>query len=203
MSKTSFLYESIISYRYKIFKIILFELFYSLVYFKKDQKNFKEPHIHPCPYYFNYKLSKFINKREIKKVVELGCGFGRITNFLADNTHSKIFGYELDLEAFKSAYKSKFQNVSIKHCDILKINYNRNKFDAYILNDPFFQPNKKNIKIYKNLIQKIYKSKKNSKKKYYIIAINFIEKKRKVFLRYNLVKKISAGPGRNINIYCN
>lgn len=202
MSKTNFLYESLISYRHKILKILLYELFYTLKYYKKNQKSFKEPHIHPCPYYFNHKLSKFINKKKIKKVVELGCGFGRITNYLANNTNAKIFGYELDYEAFQSANRNKYTNVSIKHNDILKVNYNKNKFDAYILNDPFFQPTKKNIDIYKNLVKKIYKSKKNSKKKYYFFAINFIEKKRKIFSQYKLVKSISAGPGRNINIYC-
>ena len=202
MSKTSFLYESLVSYRHKILKIILFELFYTFKYFKKNEKSFKEPHIHPCPYYFNHKLSKFINKKKIKNVVELGCGFGRITNFLADNTNANIFGYELDLEAFESANKNKFTNVSIIHSDILKVNYEKNKFDAYILNDPFFQPTKKNLDIYKNLIKKIYKRKKKYKKKYYIFAINFVKKKRIVFSKFRLLKTITAGPGRNINIYC-
>ena len=201
MNKTNFLFESLLSYRHKIFKIVLFELFYSIIYFKSNKRSFKEPHIHPCPYYFNHKLKAFINKRKINKIVELGCGFGRITNFLGKNTSAKIFGYELDIEAFKQAYKYKHQNVTIKHKDILKINFNKNKFDAYILNDPFFQPTKKNFNIYKNLIKKINKSKKNSKKKYYIFAINFIKKKRKVFNELSLVKSLSAGPGRNINIY--
>ncbi len=106
------------------------------------------------------------------------------------------------MEAFESANKNKFTNVSIIHSDILKVNYEKNKFDAYILNDPFFQPTKKNLDIYKNLIKKIYKSKKNSKKKYYIFAINFVKKKRIVFSKFRLLKTITAGPGRNINIYC-
>ena len=50
-------------------------------------------------------------------------------------------------------------------------------------------------------MNKIYKSKKNSRKKYYIFAINFIRKKRKVFKKLRLIKSLSAGPGRNINIY--
>ena len=201
MSKTNFLVESIFSYRHKIFKIILFELFYSLIYFKSNRKSFKEPHIHPCPYYFNYKIKTFINKKKINKVVELGCGFGRITNFLASNTSANIFGFELDSEAFKFAFKNKQRNVTIKHQDIRYINFNKNKFDAYILNDPFFEPTKKNFNIYKVLMNKIYKSKKNSKKKYYVFAINFLPKKRKVFKKLRLIKSLSAGPGRNINIY--
>ena len=83
------LYKSLVAYRHKIFKIISFEILYSIIYYK-NRKSFKPPHIHPCPYYFNHKISQFINKNKIEKVVELGCGFGRITSFLAKNTKLKF-----------------------------------------------------------------------------------------------------------------
>mgnify|MGYP006115316705 CR=1 FL=1 len=197
------LYKSLVAYRHKIFKIISFEILYSIIYYK-NRKSFKPPHIHPCPYYFNHKISQFINKNKIEKVVELGCGFGRITSFLAKNTKAKIYGYEIDKEAYQIAKKDKSPRLFIKHADILKINFINFKVDTYILNDPFYLPTKKNLNLYKKLIKKIYISKKRSKKKHYIIAINFLDKKHtQIFKNYTLIKTTGAGLGRNVNIYSN
>ena len=77
-------------------------------------------------------------------------------------------------------------------------------FDTYILNNPFYLPTKKNLTLYEKLIKKIYISKKKSKKKYYIIAVNFLNKKHTaIFKNYKLVKTVEAGLGRNVNIYRN
>ena len=205
MNKVYFLYQLCIAYKHKIFKIILFEIFYSLIYSNKE-KSFKPPHIHPCPYYFNHKISQFINKHnnEIKKVVELGCGFGRITSFLINKTNTKIYGYEHDKEAFQVAKKNRSKKLFIRHGDILNINFKNLKFDTYILNDPFYLPTKENFLLYEKLIKKIYISKKKHKKKYYIIAVNFLNKKHiAIFKNYKLIKTTNAGIGRNINIYSN
>tara|TARA_Y100000590_G_scaffold463517_1_gene630459 strand:- start:1269 stop:1886 length:618 start_codon:yes stop_codon:yes gene_type:complete len=205
MKKINFLYQSIIAYKHKIFKIISYEIFYSIIN-SKNGKSFKPPHIHPCPYYFNHKISQFINKNknEIKKVIELGCGFGRITNFLSNKTQAKIYGYELDKEAYQIAKKNISPRLIIKQGDILKLNFRNLKFDTYILNNPFYLPTKKNFTLYEKLIKKIYISKKKSKKKYYIIAVNFLNKKHKaIFKNYKLVKTVEAGTERNVNIYRN
>ena len=105
-------------YRRKIFKIIFFEIYYSIKYFKSGNF-FKPPDIYPCPYYFIHKISQFVNKKKIGSIIDLGCGSGRITNFLNDTTKAKICGYEIDKEAFDLANKNRGTNVTIKFGNIL------------------------------------------------------------------------------------
>ena len=190
----------IISYRHKIFKIIFFEIYYSLRYFTKG-KSFKTPHIHPCPYYFIYKISKFINQNKIKSAVDLGCGFGRLVIFLKYSTNANISGYELDQEVVKMAKKDKGDNIKIIQGDILNINYNNIAAECFIINEPFYQPTKENFTKHEALIKKIEKSRINSKKNYYLITINVNEKRNYIYKKKKLVKTIFAGQNRTVKIY--
>ena len=87
--------ESIFLFRKKIFKTIFYEILYRYSY-PKSNHFFKPPDNYPAPYYFIYKISKFINSKKIYGIVDLGCGSGRLTNFLSDKTDAKIYGYEID-----------------------------------------------------------------------------------------------------------
>ena len=117
LKRLKFLYLSLGLYREKIFRVIFFEIYYSIKYFTSG--NFiKPPDLYPCPYYFIHKISQFINMKKISRVVDLGCGSGRITNFLNDTTKAKIYGYEIDEEAFNLANKNKGTNVTIKFGNI-------------------------------------------------------------------------------------
>ena len=102
MNKLKFLYSSLYLYRKKIFKIFFFEIYYLIKYFKSGNF-FKPPDIYPCPYYFIHKISQFVNKKKIGSIIDLGCGSGRITNFLNDTTKAKIYGYEIDNESYQIA----------------------------------------------------------------------------------------------------
>ena len=194
------LYSFIISYRQKIFKIIFFEIYYSLKYFTKG-KSFKPPHIHPCPYYFIYKISKFINKNKIKSAIDLGCGFGRLVNFLNHSTNANISGYEIDQEVVKIAKKEKENNIKVMQGDILNINYNNISAECFIINEPFYQSTKKNFLKHEKLIKKIKKSKTKFKKKYYLVAVNVNEKRNYIYKKKKLIKTISAGHNRTVKIY--
>ena len=195
-----FLYTLLISYKEKLFKIIFFEIYYSVIYFR-SAKSFKVPHTHPCPYYFIHKVSQFINKKKIDSIIDLGCGFGRITNFLKDTTNAKIYGYEIDKEVFETASKNKKKNVTIKLGDILNIDYNNLHVECFILNDPFYQSTKKNLAAHENLIKKIEQSRANLGHKYYLITINVNEARNYIFKKQKLIKVVSAGSMRKIKFY--
>ena len=75
-------------------------------YYKIQNDNLRTDTI-PCPYFFIQKISQFINKKKIRSLIDLGCGFGRITNFLSDSTNAAIYGYEVDNKVFDIAIKNK------------------------------------------------------------------------------------------------
>jgi len=193
-------YSFLISYKKKIFKIIFFEIYYSLKYFTKG-KSFKAPHVHPCPYYFIYKVSQFINEKKINSAVDLGCGFGRLVNFLNDSTKAKISGYDIDKEVVKIAKKEKGNNIKVKSRNILDINYNNITAECFIINEPFYQSTKENLVKHEMLIKKIEKSRINLKKKYYLIAINVNEKRNYIYKKNKLIKVIYASHNRTIKFY--
>ena len=47
----------------------------------------------PCPY-FLYRIKKTLNKIRFKSVIDLGCGSGRILDFINKNFYKKISGIE-------------------------------------------------------------------------------------------------------------
>lgn len=202
MKKIIFLYISIISFKDKLLKIIFYEIWYSIINIGKG-KSFKEPDIHPTPYYFSYKIAQFINKMKIASVAELGCGFGRITNFLGKKTTAKIFGYEIDEEACVIANKYKHSNTIIKQQDITKLNFDNLDVDCFIMADPFYQLTNVNVDHQQNMIKKIENSKDSKGKKYYIITVNINESRNYMLNNKKLIKVISAGPKRKVKIYSN
>mgnify|MGYP006128109005 FL=1 len=92
---TKYSIESLFLFRKKLFKTVFYEIFYRYKYTKSNHF-IKAPDTYPAPYYFIYKISKFIKKKKITGIVDLGCGSGRMTNFLSDTSEAKIFGYEID-----------------------------------------------------------------------------------------------------------
>ena len=204
--KLFFIPQLLLKYKRKIFKVTIFEIYYSIfrrrLYYKIHNHPERADSM-PCPYYFIYKISKFIKKKSINSVADLGSGNGRIVNFLSSNTKAKMYGYEIDKEMFNYSIKNLNINAKIENKDINLINYNDLNVDCYILNTPFLKD-----EMLRSLIEKIFLSKKNSKKKYYIIIINVdvILKNLKlnnIFENFRLIKFISAGPIRSFRIYEN
>ncbi len=205
MFKNLFLiFQLLLKYKRKIFKVTIFEIFYSLLkrklYFK-IQNHPERADSMPCPYYFIYKISKFIRKNSIVSAVDLGSGNGRIVNFLSSETKTKMYGYEIDQDMFNYSIKNLNINAKIENKDINLINYNDLEVDCFILNTPFLKD-----EMLKSLIEKIFLSKQYSKKKYYIIIINvdIILKKIKldgIFNKYKLIKFVDSGPITSLRIY--
>jgi len=76
--------ESVFLFRKKTFKKILYEILNMCAYSKSNHL-YKQLDNYPAPYYFIYKIYKFINSKKISGVADLGCGTTRLTNFLKAN----------------------------------------------------------------------------------------------------------------------
>ena len=204
IKKIFFLLNVLIKYKKKIFKVSFFEISYSIImgrtYYKIYNDALQADSL-PCPYYFIYKISKFIKKTQIKDVIDLGSGNGRVVNFLSTKTNARIKGFEKDKEIYNYSIKNLNKNAKIELKDISFINYSNLNVDCYILNTPFWQE-----LVLKNLIDKIFSSNMSRTKKYYIIIINtdVILKTislEKLFENFKLIKFVNAGPVRSLRIY--
>ena len=198
-----FFFKILKVYKKKCLKILIYEIFFSIKYFKTGNLiKFRNDSIMtdtiPCPYYFIHKISQFINKKKIKSVIDLGSGYGRITNFLDDSTKAKIIGYELDKDVFDISKKNKKTKVNLENKNILNIDYKDLKLECFILNDPLH--NKTDLEY---LIKKIQSNMNNFKEKYYLVSINIEKEKAHVFNDYKLLKLISAGQLTSVRFYGN
>ena len=205
MIKIKHALESVFLFRKKFFKVILYEIFYRYKY-SKNNHFYKPPDTYPAPYYFIYKISKFINEKKITGTVDLGCGSGRLTNFLSDQTKSKIYGYEIDDETYQVAIKNKNDRVTIVKKNIVDIDFKFLEAECFILNAPLYKS--EHLSDFEKLINKIHESKKKLLKKYYIIGINLDEDKRHkaedrnyIFSTTNLLKVVEAGPNKKIKFF--
>ena len=152
-------------YKIYIFIIIFFEIYY----FLKNYKGFKISYSKnqsmadniPCPYYFLFKINKFLKKRKFNSVIDLGCGSGRIINFINNKyLNKKITGIEYFNEQYNYAKEifKKSKNISIKKLNFIKINFSKKIYDVYFLSAPFKK--KKDFLQFMNKLAKINKIKK-------------------------------------------
>ena len=76
------------SYGFALIKIIFFELIYLIKGNKGNVFTFSKHNIMtdsiPCPYYFLHKIKKFLNGKDIRSFIDLGCGYGRVIYFFND-----------------------------------------------------------------------------------------------------------------------
>ena len=170
-----YLITTLYSYRKLLFRVIIFELYYSIKNFeiipniKLQNSNFGTDTI-PCIYYFLFKISQFIKKNKIKSVIDLGAGYGKVTNFIYVENKIKVQGIEIDRYVFKKSLLLKKSGVQLHCANILRFNLSNLKSQCFILVDPL-----KKRKDKKKLISKILKLKKN-KKKVSIVSINMDKK---------------------------
>ena len=190
--KLKYLGNFFINYNKILFPTLFYEIIYSLKYFEfgshlTGSKNSVATDTVPCVYYFLNKIAKFIKKNKIKSIIDLGSGFGRVTNFLADNTNSKITGFELDKQVFEKSIKLKNKRVKIFNKNILEVNFSKNKAKCYIMIDPLKKP-KDTIELQKKIIS----ANKQKKNKTYIVIVNInkklINKKLKIIESFRVNK---------------
>lgn len=163
-------FNILLKYRSKFFLVFFIEIIYIfLLRYKGNQfkitnnKNFTDNI--PTPYLFLLKIDKFLKGKKIKKIVDIGCGSGRVVYFFSrKNPKLKIDGYEIDKEIYSKVNNifARNKRVKIYNKDVLKKSI-KTHYDLYFLADPF-----KKVNFYNYFFKKIIKR----KKKFYIIIVN-------------------------------
>ena len=89
----------------------------------------------------NHHFSKLISEQigENKKILEVGCGTGQLSNFLAATTFSKqVYGTDLSINSLKLANdfkkKNKLNNVKFLQMNLFKPCFKKNSMDLVISN---------------------------------------------------------------------
>ena len=197
MNKTNYFFNFLTSYHNIFFKVLFFEIFYSIRFGEllpkiKVQNSYSKTDTVPCIYYFLHELSKFLKKRDIKSIVDVGSGYGRVVNFVSSINNIKSYGIEYDREVFNYALKNKKNKVNLFCGDILNFNIKKLKSNCFILVDPF-----KNIKDRNKLLTKIKKLYPGKIK--YVILIN--DYKHKFSKEFKLIHCITGSKRRSLKIF--
>lgn len=184
-------------YRNIFFKVFFFEIFYSIKFFTlfpkiKFHNSSKRTDTIPCIYYFLHEISKFLKKKGVKSVVDIGSGYGRVVNFISHMNNIKASGVEYDEEAFNYSLKFNNKNTRFYYGDIFNFDLNKFNSKCFILVEPFKQV-KDRTKLL-NRIKKVY-----PKHKKYIITINNYEGNFPKFMK--LIQCITASKSRDLKIF--
>ena len=196
MKKTNYFLNFIKSYKNIFFKVFLFELFFSIKF--KDffdnivvHNNKHRTDTVPCIYYFLFKISKFIKKEKIKSIIDIGSGLGRVINYIYHQNKIKCHGIEFDKNTYKKSLKLSNKKIKIYNGDAFEFDFDKTKFECFILVDPFKKNNHK-----KKFFDKISKLK---QKKKFVITGNF--KQILVPKQFKIVYSLIAGKERSLKIY--
>lgn len=98
-------------------------------------------------------LANFVTiNKDVKKIIDLGCGNGAIPLFLSTRTNVKITGVEIQESIYDLAKKSVKYNKLEEKIDIinddinnLKDRFNHSSFDVVVSNPPYFKLNEKSL----------------------------------------------------------
>jgi len=187
-------------YRLYLFIILIMEGVFFLKYNGKFNKfkylnsdNSSDPI--PAPFYILKTIEKFILKKDIKLICDLGSGFGKIIYFLGKIKKYQIDGVELNHSIYKDSLSLQDVNVSLYNESILEFNLDQKKYDLLIINDPL-----KNKNDFETLIKKIN----NLYYKVFIVIINVDSEKIKLASNYfKIIDQKSFSIYRNILFYEN
>jgi len=197
MKKTNYFFNFIKSYHKIFLKVLFFEIFYTLRFREflpkiKVQNNSIRTDTVPSIYYFLHVISKFIKKKNIKSVVDIGSGYGRVVNFISSVNKIKSYGIEFDKDVHKSALRLKKPKVKLYCGDVFNFNIKKLNSQCFILVDPFKRVKDRNKFLTK--IKKIF-----PKKIKYVIAIN--NYKGKYPKDFKLIQSIIGSKTRTLKIY--
>ena len=197
MKKIKYFYNFIRSYHKIFFQVIFFEIFYSIRFKEflpkiKIQNNSTRTDTVPSIYFFLHEASKFIKKNNIKSIVDVGCGYGRVVNFISSINNIKSYGIEFDYEVYRYAQKVKGKNVKLYRGDIFKFDIRKFNSKCFILVDPFRKVKDRDKFLLK--VKKIF-----PKNKKYIIAIN--NYKGEFPKRFKLLYSLIGSRTRSLKIF--
>ena len=131
-------------YKFYLFTIVFFELLYLIKGYKGNKFSFRKNDFMaddiPCPYYFLLKIKKTLKKNNFYKLLDFGCGSGRIIDFFNKNFNDKnLIGIEYFTDQYEYCKKT-FQNkkkIKIIQADFTKSDFFQYDADCYFLNNPF------------------------------------------------------------------
>ena len=183
------LFKIIFSYRKYCFHVIFFEIFYFFKGYKNININIlnheKFTDNIPCSYFFLFKIKKFLLKKKIKSMIDLGCGGGRSIYFLNKDLKIKYYGLEYH-EGIYNSCKNLFnldENVKILNEDFMSLNFLEFNCDCFFINDPL-----RNKNDFDKLIQNILKFKNNNSQIAYFILVNVDKDKREILKSCKLIE---------------
>ena len=197
MKKINYFFNFIQSYRKIFFKVFFFEIYYSirfgeLIPLMKVHNHKLRTDTVPCVFFFLLEISNFIKKNNIKSVVDIGSGYGRVVNFLASLNKIRSIGIEYDKSVHKKALKLKKKKVKLYCGDIFDFKLEKFRSNCFILIDPFKRIEDRNKFILKY-------SKIMPKKDKYLITVNIF--KGKIPKKFNLIYSLIASKNRCLKIY--
>ena len=144
MIKTIF--NILLKYRSKFFIVFFIEIIYIFLFRYKgnrfkvtNNKNFTDNI--PTPYLFLLKIDKFFKEKKIKKIVDVGCGSGRVIYFFSrKNPELNIDGYEIDKKIYSEAnYTINCENLTknmIAAAEAIMINGDMSLIVQYLCRSP-------------------------------------------------------------------
>ena len=189
----------IINYKIYFVPVIFFEFFFFISHNKKYNRfkyldsNFLSDSI-PCPYFFLKKIEKYMLKKKINLICDLGSGYGKILYYLGKISKKKIHGVEIEKEIYHISQELTDDNIKLFNEDILKFRLDSVLYDAFILNDPL-----KNADDLLKLLLRIKSSYENVE----LILINLDLKKQIIIQKeLNIIEKFEASNNKNI-FFCN
>ena len=138
------LYHILLNYHFFTIPVVANEIYFNFRYdkklnrFKYLKSNFLSDSI-PCPYSFLKKIKKFIEKKDINLICDLGSGYGKVLYFFGKINQHRIDGVELDSNIYQLSKSLENERINIFNENILEFNLNSKNYDLYILNDPLKQ----------------------------------------------------------------
>ncbi len=195
------LFDLIYSYRYHLLIVLLYEFLYILLGYKGNKINIrnndKSTDTIPCPYFFLVRIFKIIQKLQIKSVTDIGCGNGRVLNFLNKKLKAEYFGFELYKDSYLNCINlfKKANNIKIFNKNFFEFSDNFQLSDCYFINDPI-----KDLNDHNDLFQKLINFHKKLDNQVYYVLVCVDSEKLKIFNQCTLIKNYKIGD-RGFSVY--
>ena len=192
--------DLIVSYKFSIVYILFYELIYVILGYKGNsfitRNNNKSTDTIPCSYYFLIKIYNVIKNEQIKSLIDLGCGNGRVLFYFNKKLKIDYLGVELFKDAYEYSQKifKHSPNVRILNENFFDLNFKQLQYDCYFLNDPL-----KEVGEHNRLVTTIISSLGQSKNPLFV-TVNLTEGKSEVFASMKLLYSLKIS-SRSINIY--
>ena len=192
--------DLIVSYKFSIVYIFFYELIFLILGYKGNsfitRNNNKSTDTIPCSYYFLIKIYNVIKNEQIKSLIDLGSGNGRVLFYFNKKLKIDYLGVELFKDAYEYSQKifKNCPNVRILNKNFFDLNFKKLQYDCYFLNDPLKEVEDHN-KLIKSIISTL-----SPNKKVLFITVNLTEGKDDVFNSMKLIYRLNIY-SRSIKIY--